>query len=42
MAGRPVQLLSLLTLSESLAESEECARLPEVRAQPRSVRAANA
>ncbi|MGW0903399.1 hypothetical protein [Streptomyces sp. NPDC002853] len=42
MAGRPVQLLSLLALNASLAESEECARLPEVRAQPRSVRAADA
>lgn len=41
-AGRPVQLLSLLALNESLAATEECARLPEVRAQPRSARAADA
>ncbi|MFE7245925.1 hypothetical protein [Streptomyces sp. NPDC057580] len=27
-AGRPVQLLSLLALSEGLAESADCARLP--------------
>ncbi|MFD7629760.1 hypothetical protein ACFV7Q_27675 [Streptomyces sp. NPDC059851] len=37
-AGRPVQLLSLLALSESLAESEDCARLPALRTQPRSTR----
>ncbi|MEU9403983.1 hypothetical protein [Streptomyces sp. NPDC048242] len=39
-AGRPVRLLSLLTLGESLAEAGECARLPALRAQPRSARTA--
>ncbi|MFE1949257.1 hypothetical protein ACFW9D_02175 [Streptomyces sp. NPDC059524] len=39
-AGRPVRLLSLLTLDESLAEAQECARLPELRARPHSVRTA--
>ncbi|MEV5009207.1 hypothetical protein AB0K74_26515 [Streptomyces sp. NPDC056159] len=37
-AGRPVQLLSLLALGEGLAGSEEYARLPALRAQPRSAR----
>ncbi|MFF4794398.1 hypothetical protein ACFY2M_32585 [Streptomyces sp. NPDC001276] len=37
-AGRPVQLLSLLALGEGLAGPEEYARLPALRAQPRSVR----
>ncbi|MFI8823963.1 hypothetical protein [Streptomyces sp. NPDC053431] len=37
-AGRPVRLLSLLTLSESLAAAEDCARLPDLRARPRSAR----
>ncbi|MFF8731666.1 hypothetical protein ACF073_35025 [Streptomyces sp. NPDC015171] len=39
-AGRPVRLLSLLALGEGLAESEDCARLPHLRTQPRSTRAA--
>ncbi|MEU9082035.1 hypothetical protein [Streptomyces sp. NPDC048357] len=38
-AGRPVRLLSLLTLGESLAGAEEHARLPALRAQSRSARA---
>ncbi|MFJ8017323.1 hypothetical protein [Streptomyces sp. NPDC096339] len=38
-AGRPVRLLSLLTLGESLAGADDCARLPALRAQARSVRA---
>ncbi|WP_405715575.1 hypothetical protein [Streptomyces xanthophaeus] len=38
-AGRPVGLLSLLTLGESLARAEGAARLPALRARPRSVRA---
>ncbi|MFE2204601.1 hypothetical protein [Streptomyces rubiginosohelvolus] len=38
-AGRRVRLLSLLTLGESLAGAEEAARLPALRAQPRSARA---
>lgn len=38
-AGRPVRLLSLLTLGESLAGAEDAARLPASRAQPRSARA---
>ncbi|MGW3585657.1 hypothetical protein ACWDM8_30530 [Streptomyces rubiginosohelvolus] len=38
-AGRRVRLLSLLTLGESLAGAEETARLPALRAQPRSARA---
>ncbi|WP_190086525.1 hypothetical protein [Streptomyces longisporoflavus] len=38
-AGRPVRLLSLLTLGESLAGAEDAARLPALRAQPRSARA---
>ncbi|MFI6090688.1 hypothetical protein [Streptomyces sp. NPDC051218] len=37
--GRPVRILSLLTLGDSLAGAEECARLPALRARPRSVRA---
>ncbi|MBP2348146.1 hypothetical protein JOF58_007006 [Streptomyces cinnamonensis] len=38
-AGRPVRLLSLLTLGESLAGADERARLPALRARPRSARA---
>lgn len=38
-AGRPVRLLSLLTLGESLAGADDQARLPSLRAQPRSARA---
>ncbi|WP_331721127.1 hypothetical protein [Streptomyces sp. NBC_00454] len=41
-AGRPVRLLSLLTLGESLAGAEDHARLPALRARPRSVRATGA
>jgi hypothetical protein len=41
-AGRPVQLLSLLALGEGLADAEECARLPALRAQPRSARTTRA
>ncbi len=37
-AGRPVQLRSLLALGEGLADAEECARLPALRARPRSAR----
>lgn len=37
--GRPVRLLSLLTLGESLAEADDRARLPALRAQSRSARA---
>ncbi|WP_033282195.1 hypothetical protein [Streptomyces sp. NRRL F-525] len=37
-AGRPVQLLSLLALGEGLASADDCARLPALRAQPRSAR----
>ncbi|MFK0017122.1 hypothetical protein [Streptomyces sp. NPDC091027] len=40
MTGRPVRLLSLLALGESLAEVADSARLPALRAQPRSARAA--
>ncbi|MDX3643530.1 hypothetical protein [Streptomyces sp. MB09-02B] len=36
--GRPVRLLSLLALGASLAGAEDCARLPALRAQPRSGR----
>lgn len=36
--GRTVRLLSLLTLDESLAGAENAARLPALRAQPRSAR----
>ncbi|MFG2232626.1 hypothetical protein ACGFNX_21875 [Streptomyces sp. NPDC048723] len=39
-AARPVRLLSLLALGESLAGAEGCARLPALRARPRSARAA--
>lgn len=39
-AGRPVRLLSLLTLGESLAGADDHARLPALRAQSRSARAA--
>ncbi|MDD9378568.1 hypothetical protein M8Z33_18270 [Streptomyces sp. ZAF1911] len=39
-AGRPVRLLSLLALGESLAGAEDSARLPALRARPRSTRAA--
>ncbi|MEV8315095.1 hypothetical protein AB0Q95_13055 [Streptomyces sp. NPDC059900] len=38
IAGRPVRILSLLALGESLAGAEDCARLPALRALPRSVR----
>lgn len=38
-AGRPVRLLSLLALGESLAGAEDSARLPALRARPRSARA---
>ncbi|MFB7084884.1 hypothetical protein [Streptomyces sp. NPDC056296] len=38
-ASRPVQLLSLLALGESLARPEDCARLPVLRARPHSARA---
>ncbi|WP_345671388.1 hypothetical protein [Streptomyces similanensis] len=37
-AGRPVRLLSLLALGESLARADDAARLPALRAQPRSAR----
>ncbi|MEU6033010.1 hypothetical protein ABZ825_39490 [Streptomyces tauricus] len=36
--GRPVQILSLLALGEGLAGAEDCARLPALRARPRSAR----
>ncbi|OEJ35431.1 hypothetical protein [Streptomyces subrutilus] len=39
-AGRPVQLLSLLALGEGSATAEDCARLPDLRTQLRSARAA--
>ncbi|WP_202460002.1 hypothetical protein [Streptomyces sp. SID1328] len=38
-AGRPVRLLSLLTLGESLAGADDHARLPALRAQSRTARA---
>ncbi|MGD1221787.1 hypothetical protein AB9Q10_25585 [Streptomyces krungchingensis] len=38
-AGGPVRLLSLLALGESLAGAEDSARLPALRARPRSTRA---
>ncbi|MFE4209128.1 hypothetical protein ACFRSX_35360 [Streptomyces goshikiensis] len=38
-ADRPVRLLSLLALGEGLAGADDCARLPALRAQPRSARA---
>ncbi|MEU6106713.1 hypothetical protein [Streptomyces flaveolus] len=38
-AGLPVRILSLLAVGESLAEAEDCARLPDLRARPRSARA---
>ncbi|WP_329353646.1 hypothetical protein OG226_38780 [Streptomyces sp. NBC_01261] len=41
-AGCPVRVLSLLALGEGLAGAEECARLPALRAQPRSARTAGA
>ncbi|MER7727424.1 hypothetical protein [Streptomyces sp. NPDC096323] len=41
-AGRPVRLLSLLSLGESLAEADDRARLPALRAQSRSTRATDA
>ncbi|MFD7679569.1 hypothetical protein [Streptomyces sp. NPDC060187] len=41
-AGRPVQILSLLALGESLAGAEDCAQLPTLRAQPRAARASGA
>lgn len=37
-AGRPVRLLSLLTLGESLAGAEDTARLPTLRTQSRTAR----
>lgn len=37
-AGRPVRLLSLLTLGESLAGAEDTARLPALRTQSRTAR----
>ncbi|MFJ8541932.1 hypothetical protein ACIRFH_07930 [Streptomyces sp. NPDC093586] len=37
--GRPVRLLSLLALGEGLSEPEDSARLPALRARPRSPRA---
>ncbi|MGW6054385.1 hypothetical protein [Streptomyces sp. NPDC055189] len=37
-AGRPVHILSLLALGDSLAGAEDCARLPALRARPRSAR----
>lgn len=37
-AGRPVRLLSLLTLGDSLSAAEDAARLPALRAQHRSAR----
>ncbi|MFC6986856.1 hypothetical protein [Streptomyces cirratus] len=37
--GRPVRLLSLLALGDSLAGADHSARLPALRAQPRSARA---
>ncbi|MFF0465625.1 hypothetical protein [Streptomyces mexicanus] len=37
-AARPVRLLSLLALGESLAGAEDCARLPALRARSRSAR----
>lgn len=40
--GRPVRLLSLLALNEGLAGPEAWARLPALRAQPRSVRSTGA
>lgn len=40
-AGRPVRLLSLLALGEGLAGAEDCARLPALRARPRSARASS-
>ncbi|MFE1770159.1 hypothetical protein [Streptomyces sp. NPDC059008] len=36
--GRPVRVLSLLALGESLAGADDCARLPALRARPRSAR----
>ncbi|MEU6673888.1 hypothetical protein [Streptomyces sp. NPDC046925] len=36
--GRPVRILSLLASGESLAGAEDCARLPALRARPRSTR----
>ncbi|MFI5886583.1 hypothetical protein [Streptomyces sp. NPDC051554] len=41
-AGRPVRLLSLLALGEGLASAADCARLPALRARPRSARATGA
>ncbi|MFK4069871.1 hypothetical protein [Streptomyces sp. NPDC029674] len=41
-AGRPVRLLSLLALGQSLAGADDCARLPALRARPRSERATGA
>ncbi|MGW6738079.1 hypothetical protein [Streptomyces sp. NPDC055013] len=36
--GRPVRILSLLALGDGLAGAEDCARLPALRARPRSAR----
>ncbi|QEU90865.1 hypothetical protein [Streptomyces kanamyceticus] len=36
--GRPVRILSLLALGEGLAGADDCARLPALRARPRSAR----
>lgn len=41
-ASQPVQILSLLTLGESLAGGEDCARLPTLRAQPGAARSERA
>lgn len=37
-AGRPVRLLSLMALGESMSGAEDWARLPALRARPRSAR----
>lgn len=37
-AGRPVRLLSLLALGEGMSGAEDWARLPALRARPRSAR----
>ncbi|MGW5733273.1 MULTISPECIES: hypothetical protein [Streptomyces] len=39
--GRPVRILSLLALGESLAGTDDCARLPALRARPPSTRASS-
>lgn len=38
-AGRPVHILSLLALDASMAEPDDCTRLPALRARHRSARA---